>query len=102
MVFPVLQPSWLFSGRNATYPAVQTFKASLSASGERFSISSASAAGQGGPRSRSNKATATQFESRHHLSKLQAVVVENSLDVTRVVMEYLTKKLPNLVVAMPK
>jgi hypothetical protein len=49
-----------------------------------------------------NKATATQFESRHHLSKLQAVVVENSLDVTRVVMEYLTKKLPNLVVAMPK
>jgi hypothetical protein len=62
----------------------------------------ASAAGYGGPRSRSNKATATQFESRHHLSKLQAVVVENSLDVTRVVMEYLTKKLPNLVVAMPK
>ena len=61
-----------------------------------------SAAGHGGPRSRSNKATATQFESRHHLSKLQAVVVENSLDVTRVVMEYLTKKLPNLVVAMPK
>jgi hypothetical protein len=41
MVSPVLQPSWLFSGRNATYPAVQTFKASLSASGERFSISSA-------------------------------------------------------------
>jgi hypothetical protein len=39
---------------------------------------------------------------RHHLSKLQAVVVENSLDVTRVVMEYLTKKLPKLVVAMPK
>jgi len=28
--------------------------------------------------------------------------VENSLDVTRVVMEYLTKKLPNVVVAMPK
>ena len=43
-----------------------------------------------------------QFESRHHLSKLQAVVVENSLDDTRVVMEYLTEKLPNLVVAMPK
>ena len=51
---------------------------------------------------RSNKAAATQFESRHHLSKRQAVVVENSLDVTRVVMEYLTKKLPNVVVAMPK
>jgi hypothetical protein len=30
------------------------------------------------------------------------MVVENSLDVTRVVMEYLAKKLPNLVVAMPK
>ena len=56
----------------------------------------------GGPKSRSNKATATQFESRHHLSKLQAVVVENSLDVTRVVMEYLTKKLPNVAVAMSK
>ena len=35
-------------------------------------------------------------------TKLQGVVVENSLDVTRVVMEYLTKKLPNVVVAMPK
>jgi hypothetical protein len=68
----------------------------------RLSDKTASAAGHGGPRSRSNKAAATQFESRHHLSKLQAVVVENSLDVTRVVMEYLTKKLPNLVVAMPK
>ena len=31
-----------------------------------------------------------------------ALIVENSLDVTRVVMEYLTKKLPNVVVAMSK
>jgi hypothetical protein len=56
----------------------------------------------GGPRSRFNKAAAMQFESRHHLPKRQVVIVENSLDIIRVVMEYLTKKLPNLVVAMPK
>ena len=73
------------------------------AGGQRPPLSiTALAVGHGNPRSQSNKATATQFKSRHHLSKRQAVVVENSLDVTRVVMEYLTKKLPNVVVAMPK